>query len=1064
MRRLPSGTSLVRIRTLLAVVLVLLTSAPALAQSQASTGQIAGAIVDSSGDAVKGAAVKVSNSDTGFERTVDTNEDGLFTHVLLPSGNYEVTVDATGFSKSVAKIQVVVGRTTDVNLTLTAGGVTEEVTVTASSVAVQTTRSEPDAVLNERAIENLPINGRRFQDFVTLTPTAQVEPSRSQISLAGQRGINGNINVDGADYNNPFFGGIRGGERSNFIPTVPQESVREFQVVAAGYSAEFGRSTGGLVNVVTKSGSNDFHGTAFYLLRHKEFSRGNEFFDDLAEGNPETDRDDRTFQLVPTQQQWGGSIGGPVVEDKFFFFGAYEQQRVRLPRTVIFDQLTSFVPTPNTQEAYDFYRGLEGPFTATNDALVVSARADWQVNDANRVAIRYNFSNGTAENFTNTGASLLPTTNRAVSNDGTEKDRTNTVVGQVTTFVNSSLINELRTQYSRELRPRLSNSEEPNVQATFGQYGTLNFLPTTQSDWRLQIAESMSLTKGNHSAKFGLEYNHVFADQTFGFNQFGVYQVTGISDLATALDVLSAGGANPNRFDNSSARYLRQIGNLQADMSSDEIAVFAQDAWRIWPNFTLNAGLRWEGQYNPNPEANNTTVLGDVLEGKYPIGRAGVDASQIPDSLNQWGPRLGFAWDPWSDGKTVVRAFSGIFHARTPLLIFAGPINNFRLPPGDVSVTLPFPVPAGNPNNTLYEQFRLIGIDLNQATLGTLPNVTPEQITQIAQALGFTPNPFNQANVTLVAPEFENPRSYQAGAGIEREILRGLTVGADFTYVKTVHLQRNRDINFPAPIADPGNNPAGAPVYLVTGQVRPVTTLRQIQLRESSAKSLYRALTVSSKFERSWGQVSAFYTFSKNLSDDDNERDSGGVSYVDLFDLKPEYGYSNLDRRHQFVANPLFFLPWDIDVSSAIRLRSGFPINATLGFDVNRDGVFNDRPYSAPGVQFERNAFRNRSISTVDLRVQKRIEFGEDQKLTFSVEFFNLFNAMNIEYRGTAVAQYCKSPVTVDQTNCGFGPPTNVNFLQIREQNPDAPTFGRLITSNAVGAPFQAQVGIRYQF
>jgi hypothetical protein len=1052
------------VRAILAVMLVLLTSAPALAQSQASTGQIAGTIVDSSGDAVKGATVRISNSDTGFERTVDSNEDGLFTFVLLPSGNYDVTAEAAGFSKAMAKIQVVVGRTTDVNLSLSAGGVTEEVTVTAGSVEVQTTRSEPDAVLNERAIENLPINGRRFQDFVTLTPTAQVEPSRSQISLAGQKGINGNINVDGADYNNPFFGGIRGGERSNFVPTVPQESVREFQVVAAGYSAEFGRSTGGLVNVVTKSGSNEFHGSAFYLLRHKEFARGNNFFDDLAEGNPETTRDNRSFQLVPTQQQWGGSVGGPIVDDKLFFFAAYEQQRVRLPRTVVFDQLSSFVPTPATQEAYDFYRTLEGPFTATNDAVVVSGRVDWQVNDANRAAIRYNFSNGTAENFTNTGASLLPTTNRAVSNDGTEKDRTNTLVGQLTTIVNSSLINELRTQYSRELRPRLSNSEEPNVQANFGIYGTLNFLPTTQSDWRLQLADSMSLTKGNHSAKFGVEYNHVFADQTFGFNQFGVYQVTGISDLATALDVLSVGGATANRFDNSSARYLRQIGNLQADMASDEIAVFAQDAWRIWPNFTLNYGLRWEGQYNPNPEANNTTVIGDILEGIYPIGRAGVDPTQIPDSLNQWGPRLGIAWDPWSDGKTVVRAFSGIFHARTPLLIFAGPINNFRLPPGDVSVTLPFPVPSGNPNNTLYEQFRLIGIDLNDASLGGLPNVTPEQITQIAEALGFTPNPFNQANVTLVAPEFENPRSYQAGAGIEREILRGLTVGADFTYVKTVHNQRNRDINFPAPIADPGNNPAGARVYLVTGQVRPVPTLRQIQLRESSAKALYRALTFSGKFERSWGQVNAFYTFSKNLADDDNERDSGGVSYVDLFDLQPEYGYSNLDRRHQFVANPLFFLPWDIDVSSAIRFRSGLPINATLGFDVNRDGVFNDRPYSAPGVQFERNAFRNRSISSVDLRVQKRIEFGETQKLTFSVEFFNLFNVMNIEYRGTAVAQYCKSPVLVENTNCGFGPPTNVNFLQIRDQNPDSPTFGRLITSNAVGAPFQAQLGLRYQF
>src|SRR5437588_7858451 len=244
---------------------------PVMAQSQASTGQIAGAVTDNQGAAITGATIKATNTQTGLEQTVKSGDDGLYKLVLLPPGIYKVTAEATGFSSTtINNIEVIVGRTLDVKVTMGVSGVQESVNVSAGAVQVQTTRSEPDAVLSERAIENLPINGRRFQDFVTLTPTAQIDPSRGQLSLAGQRGINANVNVDGVDYNQPFFGGIRGGERSNSAFTIPQEAIKEFQVVPAGYTAEFGRSTGGIVNAVTKSGSNDYHGSAFYDIRPKE--------------------------------------------------------------------------------------------------------------------------------------------------------------------------------------------------------------------------------------------------------------------------------------------------------------------------------------------------------------------------------------------------------------------------------------------------------------------------------------------------------------------------------------------------------------------------------------------------------------------------------------------------------------------------------------------------------------------------------------------------------------------------------------------------------------------------
>ena len=268
----------------LATLFALSLSALALGQSQASTGQITGVITDSNGAVVPSATVTIKNKGTGQEQTATSNDSGVYTFVLLQPGAYSVSAKSANFSDTIIDNVVInVGRSVDVNITLGVGKVAAEVTVTTDSI--QATSNISDSVINESAIANTPILGRRFQDFVTLTPGAQVDPQRGQISLSGQRGINTNVSVDGVDYNQPFFGGIRGGERSNSAFTIPQESIKEFQVIAAGYSAEFGRSSGGIVNAVTKSGDNQVRGSAFYLLRHKELSRKNEYLTAL-----ETDR------------------------------------------------------------------------------------------------------------------------------------------------------------------------------------------------------------------------------------------------------------------------------------------------------------------------------------------------------------------------------------------------------------------------------------------------------------------------------------------------------------------------------------------------------------------------------------------------------------------------------------------------------------------------------------------------------------------------------------------------------------------------------------------------------
>ena len=1075
--------------SLCAVLLVLcLCSAavPAMAQSQASTGQIAGIVTDTQGAAIARATVTASNKQTGLSRSSTSNDDGLYAILLLPPGFYNVSAEASGFAAtSIKDVEVSVGRTFDLKISMSASGVQEVVNVTAGAIQVQTTRSEADSVLNQKAIENLPINGRRFQDFVTLTPTALVDPSRGQISLAGQRGINSNVNVDGVDYNNPFFGGIRGGERSNNAFTIPQESIKEFQVVASGYSAEFGRSTGGIVNAVTKSGNNDWHGSGFYVIRPKEASRGTGFFDAV-----ETDVNSRRVGLppvkvtpAPTQQQFGGSFGGPIKKDKAFFFFAYEQQRFRNNRQVFFDPLSLTAgPTANTQEAFNYLTSLQVPFVQTNDAKALTGRFDYEINTNNRFNVRYGYSKNEALNANSVGNQLFPTTISALSNNGTELDNTNSVVGQFTSFFSSSLVNEFRGQWVREERPRPANALQPLLSSGVGNVGTVSFLGQNfQFDRRSQVADSLSWSKGNHTFKFGGEYNHIFISQLFGFNQEGTFNVSGsVSNLAavnTILDIYSVGGAIPNRFDiNTSANratFTRQIGNLMASYATDELAFFGQDSWRVRPNLTLNYGLRWEGQYNPTPEATNTGLLSKVQGFRFPSGHL-ADPTVIADNAKQFGPRLGFAWDPWSDGKTVVRGYAGLYFARTPLLLFAGAGNNWRLPPGDLSVQLPFSttsLPASNPLkacNTVYCQLKLIGIDLNTFTLDKLPDISAEKVVSVATALGLVVDPFFGAAPILNAKDYKNPRATQAGIGIERQVSQSLSVAADFIYVHTTNLERDRDLNLPLPtLRSTTVDPAQRPFFGLgsAGVARPISSLNSITVRESTAKSLYRALTLRAKFQKKWGQFNAFYTFSKNISDDDNERDASGFRYENAFNTSREYADSNIDRRHQFVASPAFFLPHGFDLAGAVRMFSGVPVDTSAGLgDANQDLGGPDRPYLGPGVPFSRNAFRNKAVYFFDAHVAKHFDLSENKRLVFTVDMFNLFNLQNIQFAGASTTFCTAPPGGSVATNCGFLGPTNPNFRQIKDQNIASARLGNYLLNNNPGPPFQMQFGARFQF
>ena len=1101
-----------------ALFLMLAMSAMAMAQSEATTGRITGTVNDSAGAGVPNATVTVSNPATGFTQTMTTNENGEFNAVQLRPGDYTVEVTATGFGKSTQTgYHVEVGSALTANIALGVGAVNEEVLVTAASV--ETTQVQTTTNINDTAISQLPINGRRFQDFVLATPTAQIDPSRGQISLVGQRGINGNVQIDGADYNNPFFGGLRGGERSNQAFTIPQGAVREFQVVASGYNAEFGRSTGGIVNVVTKSGTNDFHGSAFYVIRPQKYAHKNAFSQIAA----------------PTQKQFGGAVGGPLYlprfgegprstyggKDKSFFFVAYEQQQLQQTRAVLMNNLRAAGINTGTiasgiGEALNFSLGTEGPYQQTNDAKVFLTRLDFNLNQNNQLNLRYNYSVNTALNAATAGTSLTPTTNSALSNNGTEGDDSNTFVGQLTSFLTPTVVNEFRGQYSKENRPRLANELSPEIRSNYGIFGTVNFLPTTESDYRVQLADNITLIRGSHTIKIGGEYNFSKASQIFAFRQFGSFSFAGLgtdaASVISILRVLSVGGtgsanangnvtgtiADPiNRFDDTRVRYGRQVGNGLLTLSSPQYAGFAQDSWRVTPNFTLNFGLRYEAQLMPQPDTSNTALTSAVIGTTLPLGS--VDPRVIADQNKQWAPRGGFAWDPWKDGKGVVRGYTGIYYAATPILTLAAPLNNFRTPPGDVTLNLPVTCPNGTalPSsiNTVYRQFNSIGVNLNNSTLNALPVLTIAQVQQInsnvATACAGTFNALAGLQVVAGTNDLRNPRSFQFGFGVEREIARGLTVGANFDYVKTSHLNFNRDFDLPTPILRTGDRSLRPFFGIVSSSVigaqnRPISVLGNsgyVQVRDSGGRSLYRAMTVRAQLRRKFGQFDAFYVLSKNFDTDSTERNATFASYDNAFNLAPEYNFGALDRRHVFSMNAIIHAPWGFEVAMNGRILSGAPIDVSVSSivapagsgltaaqyaalvtiqsstsgDLNQDaGNFNDRPYVAPGVSSLRNSYRNKGLKFADLRIQRSFRFGEKYELAPSFEVFNVFDFQNITLASTTATNY-GNPGINERTGDVLAP-SNVTFLAIRD------AAGNLLLTNSPGSPLQIQLGLRFKF
>ena len=733
------------------------------AQFDANLGRIVGTVYGPDKRVIPDAEVVVFGVSSGARRTVRCDELGRFRVGSLRPGEYSVTATSPDFAEATMdRIAVSVGGSVRVDLELDLERTFTQIEVSAAMIDAMLPASSN--VVGNKVFNDLPINGRRFHDFALLTPGVQVSRAAGHLSFGAQRGIYTNVSVDGTDYNQAFFGGIQGGERAGAAMTLPQSAIQEFQAVTSGFTAEYGRTTSGVVNVSTKSGSNELHGDAFFQIRHPRLGMQDPF----------------GAKVLEDLRQFGGSAGGALKRDTAFWFFAIERQNSMSPRYVEFP-LLDVADRSRGPEAFDYFQSLEEPFEATNDAIALTPRMDYQFSDGSQFMVRYNYSYAVGVNAISIGDPKHPRTTQALSNNGTEEGSVHFLTSQLTSVLTPNLVNQLRFTVTREQRPRSANSEEPSVSTTLGGFGTRSFLPTIETDVRPLVKNSLIIHAGSHDIKLGGEADRVWVDDLFGYNQFGSFRLF-TSDPDEIIDILTPGGRIPNRFD-APGLFFRQIGNTIGTQSLGHGAIYVQDSWRAAPGLTLDLGFRWEGQFNQDPWEGNDLLVNRVRANDFPFGQ--VDPAFIPDSVGQWMPRVGFAYSP-SDlsGRLVVRGSAGVFYGVTPPVFMNAATKSFRDPPFNLSVALP--TSAG----TVYQQFLAAGIDLNQYPAGGLAGLLQRRCRNCAGRRSLS----RRCTLRSASRLQESPlRQVQPRRGVrtDREYGRGLAVDAppDFPATRPSQLQ-----------------------------------------------------------------------------------------------------------------------------------------------------------------------------------------------------------------------------------------------------------------------------------
>ena len=884
------------------LLLVLLICAPmAFGQAQSNAADIQGTVKDSSGAVVANATVTARNPSTNFSRTATTNDEGFYRIINVPPGDYEVTVEAANFKKAVLpKITVTVGQAATLDVPLEPGQISEIVTVSdATSEIVETSKTAVSTTIDQQRINNLPINERNYIQFAMTTSTVGRDNGRpigpaptTGLNFGGQRGRSNLVQVDGADNTDNSVNASRS--------TVSQEAVQEFQVVTNSFAAEFGRSAGGVVNVVTKSGTNELHGNIFGFLRHRSFQARNAF----------APIEDPPF----TRAQYGVTLGGPLDKERTFFFFAFEQRRRNESGFFTSDvrgRLTSSATIPvipflnpvartftnltpeqaaainglvatGTQNsicgarAYAFFAssggstGLTGsnPLTSPNDGSLCppispitpgaigprfilsgapvpsgttnaagqliafrplnnlqrvfpitdrttfnSFRLDHLITSAHQFNFRFGY------NPSDISGIQVESQNQSLgqndfSRTGIQTLKDYSAVATLTSTLSNQIVNEGRFNFG--LRRATFKSQNGDAVA-FNISGTAFigrelFSPVVRSETRYEFTDNLNWVAGNHNFKFGGDIAFVrIPEAIFELNFAGLFNFGGLP--ASTLNAAFAGLPDFTPVQQYGlgfpANFIQGFGNPVSAISNKPMAFFAQDSWKVRPNLTLNYGVRYDYELT---EQIPTLPLRDPLSG-INLSAADVQAAQdamgvqqgFPRDKNNWAPRLAVAWDPWSDGKTSIRAAFGIFYDH-PLLAIA-----FNSDIADAVQQQQGILTPGLPTQTAL----LNAVQVFQGTVcapgGPVTPICGPGVVTPGVAAGaqyqFGRQRFNDQTFPGFGPvlpftlhvqkDFEYAYANQGNFTIERQVTKDMTVSGSYIFVGAHHLPHPLDINAP---------------------------------------------------------------------------------------------------------------------------------------------------------------------------------------------------------------------------------------------------------------------------
>jgi hypothetical protein len=956
-----------------ALLALLLAVAPcASGQTRVTAGDIEGTVTDQSGAVVPGATITIINVATNLSRTLVSDGHGAYRVPALPPGVYTVRVELSGFEPAArSDVTVLLGQTVTVDVRLLLAGTTEQVTVLAQPPLVQVGHTEVSSVVNQRLIEDLPINGRNFISFSVITPGVSTDRTPQQgasatsgLTFAGQRARSNNIMVDGLDNNDGVTGAVRA--------TFSQEAIREFQVLTDSYSAEFGKASGGVVNIVTKSGTNDLHGNAFMYFRDKRLNAKN-YFDKYDIFGTPIDLEKAPF----TQTQWGATAGGPLRTDKTFYFLSVERTDIGDSRLVTISPATAAILTAG---GFPVETG-NVPLDVRNTELF--ARGDHQWSAAHQFVVRGNYADATREGIDDYGGTVA-------RSRGTVQLRKDWALSAAhTDLFTDRWLNEFRSQVAYEdqtiqsLDPACGGPCDgvdqggPTLEITgAASVGRQRFTPQPRTNVRLQLLDTVSYVGGRHHGKVGVEYNWInnyAGGLPLHFGGRYIFSAIPQLGLASGLDAFQRG---------IPAAYVQGYGNPEHPYVAGDISAFAQDEWKLG-RLVVKPGLRYQRQLWPSVNYSVSDVGGGTFQ------------YSLPNDNNNLAPRVAVAYDLTGDGRTSVHGSYGIFYENVITSIVS--ITQIVNGASDGVRTLVLPAPLS------VAAWNAPGHRLTEA--------------QAAARLGG----FYPSTVITLDPSLKTGFTHQSSIGVNHSFASDFALNVNALYVRGFNQPGTIDYNPVLPGTLGANrrpndlpcaaNPAAA---CLNGGI-PGSSASILQYT-SFAESWYKGLTVAlTKRLSGRHQFLASYTLSKaedtatdyqsnfivqNNGFGRNPDDKYGLPLG--FDANLERGPSTQDQRHRFVLSGIYEAPADLNLSAIFTAASGRPFTPLAGADLNGDGNGGAFPPDRartnpadPSTAVARNSERTAAQYNVDLRVSRVFRIGRTAAVEAILDAFNVFNRTN---------------------------------------------------------------------